>query len=137
MATGKIDTAMLKGALNEKFPSLKLQILDFAGDNEYYAYHHMFLKSQAIYIIVFNIAKHVQNNFSNINAAIQRVQFWLESVRSHVPSKTPIFLVGTHRGDLNKNCMHILNGHLRKHLWDRYCDELVVNDVDKLIFFSR
>ncbi|XP_020612205.1 probable serine/threonine-protein kinase pats1 [Orbicella faveolata] len=135
MATGKIDTAMLKGALNEKFPSLKLQILDFAGDKEYYAYHHMFLKSQAIYIIVFNIAKHVHNNFRNINGAIQRVQFWLESVCSHVPSKTPIFLVGTHRGDLNKNCMHILNGHLRKHLWDRYCDELVINDVDKLIFF--
>ena len=37
-------------------------------------------------------------------------------------------------GDLDKICMQIINGHLRKHLWDSYCDELVVNDVDELIF---
>ena len=135
MATGKIDTAMLKGALNERFPSLKLQILDFAGDKEYYAYHHMFLKSQAIYVIVFNVAKHIQNNFKNINAAIERLQFWMESVSSHVPPKTPIFLVGTHRGDLDDLCMQIVHDHLKKKLWNSYCDELVVNDVDDLIFF--
>ena len=135
MATGKVDTAMLKGALNEKFPSLKLQILDFAGDKEYYAYHHMFLKSQAIYVIVFNVAKHIQNNFKNIDIAIERFQFWLESVCSHVPPKTPIFLVGTHRGDLDEVCMQIINDHLKEQLWNSYCDELVVNDVDGLIFF--
>ena len=135
LATGKIDTAMLKGALNERFPSLKLQILDFAGDKEYYAYHHMFLKSQAIYVIVFNVAKHIQSNFRNINAAIEGLQFWLESVSSHVPPKTSIFLVGTHRGDLDDLCMQIVNNHLKEKLWNSYCDELVVNDVDDLIFF--
>ena len=134
-ANGEVDTRMLKSALNEKFPSLKLQILDFAGDKEYYAYHHMFLKRQAIYIIVFNIAKLVENNFRTINAAIERLQFWLESVCSHVPPKTPIFLVGTHRGDLDNICIQILNGHFRKCLWDAYCDELVINDADELIFF--
>ena len=96
----------------------------------------MFLKSQAIYVIVFNIAKHVKNNLRNVKAAIHRLQFWLESVCSHVPPKTPIFFVGTHRGHLDNICIQILNGHLRKHLWDTYCDELVVNDVDdELIFF--
>ena len=132
---GKVDRRMLKSALQEKFPSLKLQILDFAGDKEYYAYHHMFLKSQALYVIVFNITKLVKDSFKNVNIDIKRLQFWLESVCSHVPPKTPIFLVGTHRGGLDKICMQILNGHLRKHLWDSYCDELVVNDVDELIFF--
>ena len=132
---GKVDRRMLKSALQEKFPSLKLQILDFAGDKEYYAYHHMFLKSQALYVIVFNIAKLVKDSFKNVNTDIKRLQFWLESVCSHVPPKTPIFLVGTHRGDLDKICMQIINGHLRKHLWDSYCDELVVNNVDELIFF--
>ena len=134
-ANGEVDTRMLKSALNEKYPSLKLQILDFAGDKEYYAYHHMFLKRQAIYIIVFNIAKHVENNFGTINVAIERLQFWLESVCSHVPPKTPIFLVGTHTGDLDKICMRILNGHFMKHLWDPYCDELVINDANELVFF--
>ena len=135
MAIGEIDMAILKRALNERCPSLKLHILDFAGDKEYYAYHHMFLKSQAVYIIVFNVAKHVENDFKNINAAIERLQFWLESVCSHVPPKTPIFLVGTHRGGLDKSCMQTVNDHLKEHLWNRYCDELVVNDIDELIFF--
>ena len=126
---------MLKGALNEKFPSLKLQILDFAGDKEYYAYHHMFLKSQAIYVIVFNVAKYIQNNFQNINAAVERFHFWLESVCSHVPSKTPIVLVGTRRGDLDEVCMQTVNDCLKEKLWNSYCDELVVNAVDDLIFF--
>ena len=135
MGIGLIDRGMLKSALKEKFPSLKLQILDFAGDKEYYAYHHMFLKSHALYVIVFNIAKLVKDSFKNLNTDIERLQFWLESVCSHVPPKTPIFLVGTHRGDLDQICMQILNDHIMKNLWDPYCDELVLNDVDKLIFF--
>ncbi|KAL9976200.1 hypothetical protein ACROYT_G013470 [Oculina patagonica] len=104
-------------------------------DKEYYAYHHIFLKSQAIYVIVFNIANFVEYNFRNINAGIVRLQFWLESVCSHVPPATPIFLVGTHRGDMDKTCMERLNVHLKTNLWDFYCDELVVNDVEELIFF--
>ena len=71
---------MLKSALREKFPSLKLQILDFVGDKEYYAYHHIFLKSHALYAVVFNIAKVVKDSFQNINSDINRLQFWLESV---------------------------------------------------------
>jgi len=135
MGYGEINTKLLKRALKETFPSLKLKIFDFAGDKEYYAFHHIFLKSHALYVIVFNIAKLVEDNFRSVNTDIKRLQFWLESVCSHILPKTPIFLVGTHRGDLDKICMQILNDHLRKHLWDRYCDELVVNDVDELIFF--
>ena len=136
MGNGEINTKLLKRALKEKFPSLKLKIFDFAGDKEYYAFHHMFLKSHALYVIVFNIASLVEDNFRSVHTVIKRLQFWLESVCSHVPPKTPIFLVGTHRGDLDNICIQNLNGHLRKHLWDPYCDELVVNDVDKLIFFA-
>ena len=132
---GEINTKLLKRAMKEKFSSLKLGIFDFAGDKEYYAFHHVFLKSHALYVIVFNIAKLVEDNFRSLNTDIKRLQFWLESVCSHVPPKTPIFLVGTHRGDLDKICMQILNGHLKKYLWNPYCDELVVNDVDELIFF--
>ena len=62
MGIGEIDRGMLKSALQEKFPSLKLHILDFAGDKEYYGYHHMFLKSHALYVIVFNIATLVKDS---------------------------------------------------------------------------
>ena len=88
--TGKaiwINKKRLKSALDEKFSSLKLKILDFAGDKEYYAYHHMFLRGHAIYLIVFNMAEFVVNDFKKMNVGIQRLRFWIESVCSHVPSK--------------------------------------------------
>ena len=129
------DNKMLKSALNAKFSSLKLKLLDFAGGKEYYAYHHMFLRSDAIYIIVFNMFTFVENGFRNIPSGIQSLQFWFESVCSHVPRKAPIVLVGTHRGNMDKKCIKMLNGHLTGYLWNPYCDELVVNKVEDLMFF--
>ena len=125
----------LRNALNEKFSSLKLKILDFAGDKEYWAYHHMFLRSQAIYVIVFNMAEFSENSFIDIHARIKTLHLWFESICSHVQLKTPILLVGTHRGNMNKIWMEELNGHLKRNLWHLYCDEIIENDVDKLIFF--
>ena len=135
MGNGAMNTKILRRALRNRFPSLKLKIVDFAGDKEYYAYHHMFLKREAVYVVVFNMAKLIENNFRNTNEGTKRLQFWLESVCSHVPPKAPIFLVGTHRGEMTQISIKTLNGHLKKHLWDLYCDELVVNDVDELVFF--
>ena len=135
LAIATIDHKMLKSALNEKFSSLKLKILDFAGDKEYYAYHHMFLKGHALYLIVLNMAEFAKNDFKEINAGIQRLKFWVESVCSHVPPKTPIFLVGTHRGTIDKRCTETINGFLRNNFWDFYCDELIENDTEGLVFF--
>ena len=125
----------LRNALNEKFSSLKLKILDFAGDREYHAYHHMFPRSQAIYVIVFNMAEFAENSCRDIHARIKTLHLWFQSICSHVPLKTPILLVGTHRGDINKIWMQELDAHLKRNLWHLYCDEIIENDVDKLIFF--
>ena len=132
-----LNANALKRALDKKFASLTLTILDFAGDDDYYAFHHMFLRRQAIYVIAYNMAEFAENEFGEIEAKVKRLLFWLESICSHVPLNTPIFLVGTHSGNVDKNCMKILDGHLRRTLWDNYCDELVVNDVEHedLIFF--
>ena len=135
VAIASIDHKMLKSALNEKFSSLKLKILDFAGDKEYYAYHHMFLKGHALYLIVLNMAEFAKHDFKEINAGIERLKFWVESVCSHVPPKTPIFLVGTHRGTIDKNCTETINDFLRNNFWDFYCDELIENNTEGLVFF--
>ena len=133
---GKVEmNKILKSALNEKFSFLNVKILDFAGDKEYSAYHHMFLRSQAVNVIAFNMAKFAENDFKEIYAGIERLQFWIESVCSHAPPKVPIFLVGTHSGTMGKKSTGILDEQLRRNLWNSYCDELVVNDADKLIFF--
>ena len=135
LAFASIDHKMLKSALNEKFSSLKLKILDFAGDKEYYAYHHMFLKGHALYLIVLNMAEFAKHDFKEINAGIERLKFWVESVCSHVPPKTPIFLVGTHRESIDKNCTETIDHFLRNNFWDFYCDELIENDTEGLVFF--
>ena len=135
VAIASIDHKMLKSALNETFSSLKLKILDFAGDKEYYAYHHMFLKGHALYLIVLNMAEFAKHDFKEINAGIERLKFWVESVCSHVPPKTPIFLVGTHRESIDKNCTETIDHFLRNNFWDFYCDELIENDTEGLVFF--
>ncbi|KAJ7393781.1 hypothetical protein OS493_003440 [Desmophyllum pertusum] len=125
----------LRKALHTKFSSLKLKILDFSGDKEYYAYHHIFQRDQAIYIVVFNMANFADDNFRNVAAKIQRLCFWLESICSKAASKTPIFLVGTHRGHMVKTCLKGIDINLRKHLLDSFSDELVKNEADKLLYF--
>ena len=130
-----LDYQKLKRALELKFSNLKLGILDFAGDKEYYVYHHLFLRNQAIYVVVFNMQQFAADNFNTIAGEIQRLHFWLESICSQVAPKTPIFLVGTHRGNMNKSCIDCLQKHLKQNLWHDFSDELVVNEEDKLIYF--
>lgn len=124
----------LQVALQNKFCGLKLKLLDFAGDEEYYAYHHIFMRDQAIYIVVFNMAHYVDNNFRRIETKIQRLRFWLESICSKARPKTPIFLVGTHRGNMNTIDLKTIDKHLQQ-LMHSFSDELVMNKEDKLLYF--
>ena len=130
-----IDHKKLKTALNQKWSSLKLKILDFAGDKGYHAYFHMFLRSQAIYVIVFNMAEFAEDSLRDLTAKIKSLHFWLESVCSHVTSNTPILLVGTHRGNMERSTMERINENLKRNFWELFCGELVVNKVDELFFF--
>lgn len=125
----------LRKALQEMFSSLKVKILDFSGDEEYYAYHHIFLRDQAIYLVVFNMANFADDNFGNVTAKIQRLCFWLESICSKAAPKTPIFLVGTHRGHMENTCLKRIDKYLRQNLLDCFDDELVRNEEDKLLYF--
>ena len=115
----------LKVALDQAFSSLRFRVLDFAGDKEYYAYHHMFLRKEALYLVVFSIRDFVEDNFQNIDKKVRRLWFWLESVCSHVSPHTPIFLVGTHRGRVKDTTLQTLDRHLHRNLWSFFCDELI------------
>ena len=125
----------LKVALHKKFSSIKLRILDFPGEEEYHAYYRIFFRRKAFYVIVFNMMDFAENDYNEIDAKCNRLQFWFETVCSHVPPKTPIFLVGTQRGDMDRNNIKRLDTHLKSCLWRTYCDALVVNDTEDLIFF--
>ena len=115
----------LQAALDQVFSSLRYRILDFAGDKEYYVYHHMFMRKEALYVIAFSIRDFVQDNFQHREQKLQRLWFWLQSVCGHVNPRTPIFLVGTHRGKIKDETLDTLNGHLRQSLWSLFSDHLV------------
>ena len=125
----------LKVALHNKFSSIKLRILDFPGEEEYHAYYQIFLRRKAFYVIVFNMMDFAENYFNEIDAKCNRLQFWFETLCTYVPPKTPIFLVGTQRGDMDRNNITRLDTHVKRCLWNTYCDELVVNDIEDLVFF--
>ena len=130
-----LDKRKLKEALDKKYGSLKLKVFDFAGDEDYYYYHHIFLKTHAIYIIVFNTRNFVSENFKDIKRNMKRLRFWFESVCAHVPPQVPIILVGTHRGAATEKQLVILDCHLREELWGDFCDHIIVNDQDDSMFF--
>ena len=123
----------LKRKVYRKFFNLK--VLDFIGDREYYSYHHLFFRREALYIIVFNMSEFGNKDFKDVCAGIQRLQFWLKSICSRVLHCTQILLVGTHREKLDNNCIKILNDHLKRFLWEKYCAKVMENDVDRLAFF--
>ena len=125
----------LKVSLHKKFSSIKLRILDFPGDEEYHAYYRVFLRRKAFYVIVFNLIDFAEIFFNKIDATCNRLQFWFETLCSDVPPKTPIFLVGTQRGDIDRNNINRSDEHLKRCLRNTYCDELVVNDTENLVFF--
>ena len=131
----ELQTKQLKIALHEKFSSIEFRILDFPGDKEYHPYYQIFLRKKAFYVIVFNMANFAENDFNGIDSKCNRLQFWFETLCSHVPPNPPIFLVGTQRGDMDRNNIKRLDEHLRNCLWNTYCDELVVNDTEDLVFF--
>ena len=112
-----------------------LKLLDFVGGREYYSYHHLFFRSEALYIIVFNLSEFANEDFNDVFTHIQRLQFWMKSVCSCIPYYTQILLVGTHREKLDNNCLKILNGHLKRFLSWKYCAKLMENGVDRLLFF--
>ncbi|XP_044169069.1 uncharacterized protein LOC114965869 [Acropora millepora] len=123
----------LKAYRKGKFFNLK--VLDFVGDREYHSYHHLFFRCEVLYIIVFNLSEFADKDFKDVCTHIQRLQFWMKSIGSCIPHYTQILLVGTHRENLDNNCLKILNGHLKRFLSEKYCAKVMENDVDKLLFF--
>ena len=127
--------AKLKLKAYSKGKFLNLKVLDFVGDREYYSYHHLFFRHEALYIIVFNLSEFASENSSDVCTHIQRLQFWMKSICSRLPHCPQILLVGTHRENLDDNCIKILNDHLKGFLSEKYCSKVMENLVDRLIFF--
>ncbi|XP_066283938.1 uncharacterized protein [Branchiostoma lanceolatum] len=100
-----------KGA--QSFPT-NLTLMDFAGDEEYYSMHHIFLAHEAVYLLVFSMAEAVRNQ----NRTLDRLLFWLHSVKTHTCSEDcAVFLVGTHRDSVTSLQRQEIATFLAEHLY--------------------
>ena len=106
-----------------KEPVVDLDLWDFAGQHLYYASHAVFLSQQAIYLLVYNLSKglndpaqpcvkqgihYERSENSNDQTNLDDLLSWLVSVSAVCPSKQgtakeelpyvrpPVFIVGTH-----------------------------------------
>jgi len=99
---------------------------DFAGQEEYYITHHLFLDSKALYIIAFDLSKYTPDSLD------EQIMLWWDSIQNRVcdvksnDSKTPkVILVATH-GDMVDDAQSCAND-IHKYLEQRF--ELRMNGL--------
>ncbi|XP_065839970.1 uncharacterized protein [Oscarella lobularis] len=116
----EMTKAMKKGrcSINDLLQPL-LKIIDFAGEEVYYAMHHMFLRDKSVYLIVFK--------FEDFKKAEQdAVVRWVKSAYSY-GRKSRVFLVGTHRDSCSEDEKEDAVFNLYKEL--RMCSKDLLNVV--------
>lgn len=131
-----LNFSKLRIALEKKFSSLKLKLLDFSGNNEYSTYQPIFMRHGAIHVVVFNIKNVLDEKYGTVADEIRRVCFWLKMIYSKAGPKSPIFLVGTHRGQVDQSSLKAIDAQLQKNLWHLFIEELVINEKEKLMYFA-
>jgi len=82
---------------DESEQSVNMLTYDFAGQEEYYITHHLFLGSKALYIVAFDLSTYEPKTLD------KQIMLWWDSIQNRVcdvksnDSKTPkVILVGTH-----------------------------------------
>ena len=68
-------------------PTFSFSVWDFAGQEEYYATHQVFLSKRSLYLAVWNVMEE--------KAGIAELKPWLNNIISRVP-ESRIIIVGTH-----------------------------------------
>lgn len=98
---------------------VNLLTYDFAGQEEYYITHHLFLGTRALYIIAFDLNKYEDHLIDH------QITLWWNSIQNRVcdvksnGSKTPkVVLVGTH-ADMVKDAQDRAD-HIHKKLKERF-----------------
>ncbi len=106
---------------------MKLSLWDFAGQEFFYNTHHAFMARHALYLIIFDIPRYVNETCRVLE--FQRIQFWLHSIRIHTDS--PAVLVATHIDLIDDNTLDEI-----KQFFTIKLDFFIVTHRCK-IFFNR
>lgn len=72
--------------------SVQFSCLDFAGQEAYYTTHQLFLRSSAVYVLVWHPRRGPEE-------CHRQLQFWLKSVAQRVDDNVPVFVVASHHDE--------------------------------------
>ncbi|CAG5119224.1 unnamed protein product [Candidula unifasciata] len=89
LAADSERTWVMERHLWEPESRLRVQILDFGGHHIYQAAHHMFLSSDALHVLVFDLTKYTSEDYEEL------IGHWLEAIMDRAGG-AKIVIVGTH-----------------------------------------
>ena len=110
----------------------KISIWDFAGHSLYEAMHHVFLNRRSFYLAVLNLARLC--NLDSANQVLEEINYWLNSIRVHAPHTTPVFLVGTHSGEVSEQDKATAEKTLYAKLTEKFGQQLVKSKENSFLF---
>lgn len=110
----------------------KISVWDFAGHPLYQAMHHVFLNRSSFYLVVTNLVQLC--NPESRNQAIEKLHFWLNSVRVHTPQISSVFLVGTHRDQVTLEDISRAESALYEEFFESFGQQLVRNQENSFLF---
>ena len=95
----KMDDSLFVETKNN-MDSIKMTIFDMGGQRVFYTIHHLFLTSNAVYLVIFSLPelqKHPQKSLAFL-------QHWIDSISIHAPI-APILFVGTFLDQLEQGSL--------------------------------
>ena len=115
----------------EAIRTMRMQLLDFAGDKGYYCYHHIFLVDNAIYLVVFDCS----GELKLVHQQVKSIWFWLESISIQSQQSNCVFLVATHCYGKTRDDLEKINELLNSNFYTTFADKFVFNTDARLLFF--
>ncbi|GBG34065.1 Leucine-rich repeat serine/threonine-protein kinase 2 [Hondaea fermentalgiana] len=105
-------------------------IWDYAGQDVFYALHHIFLTREGgVFMVVFDM----QELLINQDQAVEYLSFWLNSIKLHAPT-APIILVGTHYDEASIDVNEV-DDILVEYLSVHENENIVPNSIASFSFF--
>lgn len=95
----KMDDTLYVETRNHK-DSVRLTVFDMGGQRVFYTVHHLFLTSNAIYLIIFSLAELQKDP----DTAMSFLRYWTETIGIHAP-KAPVLFVGTFLDQIEKDSL--------------------------------
>ena len=86
--------------IESSYLTLPPRCFDFAGQEENFAVHQLFISTGALFILVVNLS---QQDLHSSGSLPPRIAFWLRSVQNHDPTGARVIIVGPYLDQVKRN----------------------------------